>query len=309
MVLATSICRHTFYAQNLVDSYPPDFYDPNKKIVYAIASPPGSTHSGKIIFSRWQTMPLPDTFSSVNHQTELEIRSNYFGYEPSNKENTEFEWYLNFAHSDLFYAYGSSLFAQDEMQVAEHPVLSSLREALISQNIKPLTVEKGKPTPILIRGIERRCAIATDPNPAQQRPLGLYGNNFARASQAAIKLATKVINPPTITNIIAMEAPTGGFGTYSRRDIEYILITAYTGFFAAQIESNLASTQQPDVIIHTGFWGCGAYGGDRVLMSLLQILAARLAGINRLVFHTGNPSGIKNLETAQQILDQDLAPD
>jgi hypothetical protein len=51
------------------------------------------------------------------------------------------EWYLNFAHYNLFCAYGGSLFAQDEMQVAEHPPLCSLREALLDSNIKPLTVE------------------------------------------------------------------------------------------------------------------------------------------------------------------------
>jgi hypothetical protein len=28
-------------------------------------------------------------------------------------------------------------------------------------------------------------------------------------------------------------------------------------------------------IFHTGFWDCGAYGGNRVLMALLQLLANR----------------------------------
>lgn len=307
MESATLICRHTFDAQNLVDSHPPEFKNANKKIVYAIACPPGSTHRGEIVFARWQTMSFPETFSASSDRTVLEIRNDYFGYEPSNEDN-EVEWYLNFAHSDLFCAYGSPLFAQDEMQVTEHPALGSLREALLSEGIEPLTVENEQPTPVLIRGVERRCAIATDPNPEQGRPLGLYGNNFARASKEAIELATKVINPPTITNIIAMEAPAGGYGSYSREDIEYILITAFTGFLAAKIESKLASTQQPKVVIHTGFWGCGAYGGDRILMSLLQLLAAHLAQVNRLVFHTGNANGADKLITAQKLLEQDLAP-
>jgi hypothetical protein len=43
-------------------------------------------------------------------------------------------------------------------------------------------------------------------------------------------------------------------------------------------------------------------------MSLLQLLAARLAQVNHLVFHTGDARGIDNLATAQQILEQDLAP-
>ena len=35
-----------------------------------------------------------------------------------------------------------SPFAQDEIQVAEHPALASLREALLYLKAKPLTVEK-----------------------------------------------------------------------------------------------------------------------------------------------------------------------
>ncbi|MEX1263094.1 MAG: hypothetical protein WEE66_04010 [Actinomycetota bacterium] len=31
-----------------------------------------------------------------------------------------------------------------------------------------------------------------------------------------------------------------------------------------------------------GFWGCGAFGGDRLLMTTLQSLAAEMAGIHRL---------------------------
>jgi hypothetical protein len=219
------------------------------------------------------------------------------------------EWYLNFAHSNLFCAYGGSLLAQDEMQVAEHPALSSLREALLDSNIKALTVESQQPTPILIRGVERRCEIATDRNPGQGRPFGLYGNNFGRATSDAIRQATTPLSPPTITNIIAMEAPAGGVGSYRIEEIEYILKTAFTGFCAARIESQLESLHAPSLIIHTGFWGCGAYGGDRVLMALLQILSARLSQVNCLVFHTSDAIGSENLATAQQIVDRDLVPD
>jgi len=63
------------------------------------------------------------------------------------------------------------------------------------------------------------------------------------------------------------------------------------------------------LIIHTGFWGCGAYGGDRVLMALLQILSARLSQVNCLVFHTSDAIESQNLATAQQIVDRDLVPD
>jgi Poly (ADP-ribose) glycohydrolase (PARG) len=302
------ICRHTFKAQDLVDAYPPKLHNANKKIVYKIACPTGCTHSGQLMFSRWSAMPLPQVLSPSKYQTKLDEQEGYFGYEPS-QDSTQVEWYLNFAHYDLFCAYGGALFAQDEMQVAEHPALGSLREALLDRDIKPLTVEKEQPTPILIRGVERRCAIATDNNPRQGRPHGLYGNNFARATLEAIKQATQPLDPPTITNIIAMEAPSGGYGSYTMEEIEYILTTAFTGFLAARIESQLEMAQQASVLIHTGFWGCGAYGGNRILMALLQLLAARLSQVNCLIFHTDGFAGNQALANAQRILDQCLGSD
>jgi hypothetical protein len=288
-----------------MDSYPPKLRNKNKKVVHSIACSTTSNSSNQLVFSRWGKMSLPDILSASENPIELDEIEGYFAYEPF-QVSTQLEWYLNFAHSDLFCAYGDSVFAQDEMQVAEHPALGSLREALLDQNIKPFTVESNQPTPILIRGAERKCIIATDPNPEQDRPHGLYGNNFARAKPEAIQQATQPLNPPSITNIIAMEAPPGGYGSYTITEIEYILVTAFTGFLAAGIESKLALGQEARVSIHTGFWGCGAYGGNRILMALLQLLAARLSKINCLVFHTGNPAGSQSLATAQQIIDQFL---
>ena len=62
------------------------------------------------------------------------------------------------------------------------------------------------------------------------------------------------------------------------------LTTAFTGFVAAGFEVGNG------VRIHGGFWGCGAFGGNRVLMIAVQILAARLAGVG-IVFHHGEHSG------------------
>jgi hypothetical protein len=46
------------------------------------------------------------------------------------------------------------------------------------------------------------------------RPYGLYGGAFAAASEAAIRNASVVLKPPTISNILALEAPPGGHGAY-----------------------------------------------------------------------------------------------
>lgn len=38
--------------------------------------------------------------------------------------------------------------------------------------------------------------------------------------------------------------------------------------------------------IHTGYWGCGAYGGNREPMPLLQLIAACESKFVTLVFHS-----------------------
>ncbi|KAJ3038226.1 hypothetical protein HDV00_000900 [Rhizophlyctis rosea] len=53
----------------------------------------------------------------------------------------------------------------------------------------------------------------------------------------------------------------------------------------AMAENNNA----PKTLIHTGNWGCGVYGGHISVMTMIQYAAARIAGIDFLVYH-GNPA-------------------
>jgi hypothetical protein len=251
------ICRRVFDAEKLFADFPPNFTNPNKQVVYRISCPPGSVHSGKLTFSRWKGTGLPQTLEEDGAVTVFEAREGYFCYQPVPVESPVVEWHLNFAHSDLFCAYGSPLFAQDEMQVAEHPALGALPEALIRSDIEPLTVEDGVPTPALVKGVERRCQVATDRNEAMGRPNGLYGNSFSEASAEAVARATQAISPPTISNVLAVEAPPGGVGRYSRQEIEFIVGTAFTGFAAARLESCQDRSLCPEVVVHTGYWGAG----------------------------------------------------
>ena len=171
------------------------------------------------------------------------------------------------------------------MQVAEHHALGSLKDALDARNVNAMTVARGQPTPILVMGVERRCRVETDPNAALGRPQGLYGNAFARADAAAIERATTRLDPSTVTNLIAMAAPNGGRGRYRREEIEYVLRTAYTAFRAASLESARSRGSTSPFVVHTGFWGRGAFGGNRVLMTTLQVLAAEMADVSNRVSH------------------------
>ena len=92
----------------------------------------------------------------------------------------------------------------------------------------------------------------------------------------------------------------GGNGPYRGDEIAFVLETAWAGFAAAVEVGEGVPT-----MIHSGYWGCGAYGGNRVLMTLLQVVAARAAGLGRLVLHVGNePADARTgVRLAQSILD------
>ncbi|CAG8636759.1 35190_t:CDS:2, partial [Racocetra persica] len=248
---------------------------------------------------------------------EIEVLNDVFDYSPPDDDNTVV-WYINFADLNLFGYYGGSLFAQDEMQCLEHPALCSLRDKLCTMQdgsqAKTRTIISGKSiaTPVLIRGVERRAFVKTDFNEAEGRPYGLYGNQFAIAKKSAVKLATTVFDErlnnrgkPYYSNIIAMEAPKYGNGCYTNSTIRKIIETAYSGFLAARFESLVETgvldrrykndehtvipekedTIVPRVVINTGNWGCGAYGGNISIMACLQFAAAHLAGIDKVVYH------------------------
>ena len=307
------MARATFATAEMVAAYPTRLLHPHKKLVYALACPAGRAHGGSLAVTRWAAGPLPalaellatEAPSTPAAATAIETAERFFDYEAAPPGGRETIWHMNFADQRLFGYYGGPLLAQDELQVAEHPVLASLRQAMDDSDVPwmaPLASEDGRRTPVLIRGIERRCRIATDPDAAAGRPQGLYGNRFSRAPADVVERAVSVIDPPTITNLVAMEAPGYGRGAYSRAQIEDVLANALTGFRAARLESVAAGA--PAAVVHTGFWGCGAFGGNRTLMALLQVAAARLAGVSRLVFHSIDRGGTNEFRGAVATLDE-----
>jgi poly(ADP-ribose)glycohydrolase PARG len=274
----TLICGRSWETGDLVRRWPPKFAHPNKKIVYDVACPSGTSHEGTVKFSRWTGGRLP-TDVPGERTAEILGRPGFFDYvRPATADGTV-HWHLNFADAHLFYGYGSSLFAQDELQTAEHPALGSLREALLADGdsgCAPLTEDAEGPTPVLVSGVERRCHIDT---------AGLYGYRFAGAPAERVREAAQRLDPPTISNILAIAAPSSGRGAYKEEEIARILRTAWAGFVSAR-----AQAASP-VTIHTGFWGCGKFGGNRILMTALQIVAAHLARTECVVFHLGLNAG------------------
>jgi len=292
------LLRRRYDPAELLAAHPPKLRHPHKRLVFELACPSGAMHAGAIELTRWAAAALPATRELA--QTEVVAMSGHYEY-----ETRDGVWHVNFADPALFCAYGSALLAQDELQAAEHPLLGSVREALVAEGQPANTEEEAGPTPVLVAGVERRCAIATAPDAAAGRPLGLYGNRFAAAPAEIVRAAVSVLAPPTRSNLIAMAAPCGN-GQYQRTQLEQVLITAYTGFAAALAESH-RMWPGAQVEIRTGFWGCGAFGGNRHAMTLLQVLAARLAGVDRLRFYAFDDRGHANFRAGAADLDRVLA--
>jgi Poly (ADP-ribose) glycohydrolase (PARG) len=299
MLVPTCLLRRTYDPTALLAAHPPVLKHPHKRLVFDLACPPGAPHTGPIVVTRWAALALPATVELA--ATELIAMPGYYDYQgPSDGV-----WHVNFADPQLFVAYGSRLLAQDELQAAEHPILGSVREALVAEGQPAVTEEAAHPTPVLVQGAERRCAIDTTPNLDAGRLYGLYGNRFAQASADQVRGALRVLQPPTRSHLIAMAAPVGA-GPYWPDQIARIVVTAVTGFAAAVAESRRAWPAAP-VEVRTGFWGCGAFGGNRHAMTLLQLLAARLAGVDRVVFYASDDAGLDAYRTGVRHLTQILA--
>ena len=283
----------------MLREHPPRIREVRKSVLLDMAYPAGSCPAGTLEVTQWPEWRAEALVFGAG--TGIALRPDFFDYAPAAVGGLE--WHLNFADARLFAAYGSRLFAQDEMQVAEHPLLACVRETLLAEGLSALTYDEKGATPILVRNVPRMLAIATHPDAGAGRPAGLYGNEFAAAPVAAIRRATRRLEPPTMSNIIAMAAPSGGHDDYTPFEIRFVVRTALTAFAAARQETQRAGGPACRTRIHTGFWGCGAFGGDRTMMIALQVLAARAAGVEQLVLHTGDEAGMDDARRGLEAAD------
>ena len=187
----------------------------------------------------------------------------------------------------------------------EHPILGSVKEFLDKEarnrnsQLLPFTCTgENVPTPVLMEGVPRLLEVDCSGN-------GLYGNGFGRAPFETIERFLRYFTPTGTgnSNIIAIEAPAGGYGMYNTATINAILSTAFSGFKAAVLRSKLVG-ENVKTVIHTGHWGTGAYGGNRELMVLLQLIAAHLAEVDEFVFHTFDFNGTCDYEAGMNLFEK-----
>jgi hypothetical protein len=278
---------------DLAERFPLQWSHPHKQAIYQQVEPPGSVRSQRLRVRRWKTT-RPERVRPLAREA-VRAADGPFTYDDPGPGRV---WHPNFADYDLFGFWDGHLLAQDELQVLEHPTLARIRTWLRAEGYSTGVVDGDwQPTPVTLEGIPRRCAL--DLSPTDRVPLGLYGNRFARAPLPDVLAATRELEPPTLTNLVALAAPSGGQGRYTTLQLEWILAAAYTAFSAV----HTCSSSEPTTL-HTGFWGCGAFGGHRTLMALLQLLAAGAAGIDRVVFHSFSGHDQQHLAVAQRHLEQ-----
>eukprot|EP01112_Ceratiomyxa_fruticulosa_P010379 TRINITY_DN2745_c0_g1_i1.p1 TRINITY_DN2745_c0_g1~~TRINITY_DN2745_c0_g1_i1.p1 ORF type:complete len:373 (+),score=78.30 TRINITY_DN2745_c0_g1_i1:292-1410(+) len=297
-------------SDDLLENNPPKFRHPYKKRLWKDIKKREEMPTTSVSLTKWSVMSLPTEIP--DDETEVVLKDGPYQYERI-EDKSEVHWWVNFADLHLFGFYASPLFAQDEIQSMEHPILGAVREALEDLTTEkndpsaPLTrTSKGSPTPILISGVPRMINVDTSPNEEEGRPKGLYGNMFAFSELEDVLKAVTPISPPTISNIIAMEAPKGFKGKYTKLQILDVFLTSYTAFRGAVLQTQSEWVEKNEegevkVVIHSGAWGCGAYGGNKALMSALQILAARCAKVPQLVLHTFDPASREAFENGKNI--------
>ncbi len=311
--------RLSIDASELMATTPPRWSSPNKAAIAEMTCPPGSIYRGVVQYSRWKLASLPAEALSGSPVPQVEAISGTMDYAAGNLiaeagtgTDDALHWQVNFADSELFFGYSGHLMAQDEWQVVEHPSLGALRNRLLRDGYKTKMIEAGQATPALVRGVERRCefnarggsgsGVGSDAGFSGSAGQSMYGQRFAGASVQRVRSAVRVIEPPTISNIIAIAAPTPDEGRYTQAQIDTIMRTAFTGFAAAVAESATPAGVRLPVVVNTGFWGCGAFGGNRVLMTMLQLLAARAAGVGGVRFFIPDRRQLTDFSKAQSVL-------
>lgn len=215
---------------------------------------------------------LDDNDPSVIMSTkEFEARQNTYEY---SYDSNATHWWVNFSRDRPFVAYNAAMFAQDEIQTAEHPILCHLKEALQKEGV--VLRQNGRCDPLLIRGIIRCALIDTTE---------LYGRKFTEASKKTVYRAVSMQNPVTTTNIICMTAHPISNGAYTLEQLYYMYRTCHAAFRGINTVENNGDISSIHVV-HTGHWECGVFGGNRIVTALIQILAIVTSDVSRLVYHT-----------------------
>ena len=125
--------QKSFSIDTSLNNYQPVLSNQNKIYLNSLHKHVGYNKRDLITYSRWSDITFKNKTFDLSDDFKLDIKANSYEYASYDRKK-EMHWFKNFADPNLFYAYFSALFAQDEVQVAEHPILANLLEALKEEN-------------------------------------------------------------------------------------------------------------------------------------------------------------------------------
>ena len=270
----------TSYALNL--QYVPTIMHPNKRHVYDLMTDKKPLHD-KITLTTIPPSKLPDIDLNEPSEprTHLILHKDVFDYTPKGPNH----YWADFGDPQPFQYVSDKHFAQEEILAVMHPATFHIDQYLKTQH-KNQALHPGQI--LLVEGAYQYGSIETK---------DLYGQQFSEANADTLTRAC-TWTPPNAQhpdNIFVMCAPHAGIrleDPYDLDDLTEIFTTAYTAF-SAIVKKN------PEASIHTGNWGCGAFGGNPKVMGILQIAAAHFANVKQLHYYP-----LAHSEKIHQALDQ-----
>ena len=275
------IFKITISDKEIIENNLTQWYCNNKKKIYQLSNIQNTMSNDKITISKYLMKTKPQSVNK-SENIDIECLEGKIIY----KKSTDIykQWYVNFADEMLFNYYNTALMAQDEHQVLEHPILANITEMLYTKSqeeikFMPSTrnydLEVNFSTPILIENAKRLITLDIF-----NKSTPLYGKLFEKASWNQITNMLTVNSSPISSNIIAMEAYSRGRGIYTLEQINDLFFTAYLSFSSAKLQS------ENKITINSGDWGTGAYGGNKILLACIQLLAANFSNIDKVLFYT-----------------------
>ncbi|KAL4472897.1 hypothetical protein ABPG72_020631 [Tetrahymena utriculariae] len=241
---------------------------------------------------------------NLYHEMRTQLFEGPYNYQSdfnSQKSNKKI-WYVNFSDKNLFGYYHTALFAQDEVQCCQFPILPYIKQYIQSNSKQeegyyPVTRVGMNSYPILILNCQCVCNINLQKT-TQAYPNGIYGNNFSSLKSEDVNLFFTFPNKQDAKvniNLICMSAlsvydQNGLTRRYTADEIVYTFETVYRAFYSAVQESK-SNDQNVKVVINTGNWGSGAFGNNLAFTVLVQLVAAHLAKVNCLNYYPFDENG------------------
>jgi len=279
----------TFNLEELLQN-PPHFSNQNKAHAYQVLTAGRDLTEESITIRKTTLSNPPDREHLFNRpKTQVQLFEGTFPYPVG-----EHHWTANFGDPHLFFGCEGPLLAQDELQVLEFPALSHLHRAILNTPFARLDTMGSC---LLIEGAKRHGHLDT----SREFPGfgNLYGNRFRAASFQQIDEALARFEIPLNSKLFVFCAPNISPDLegqpYRYEHLHHLFINAYAAFKGIQ-------EKDPNAVIHTGNWGCGAFGNSVAAQALMQIAAARLAGIKRIHYYPLLQAAEFN--AAEQLFDQ-----